>query len=57
MRFKEREQLEWQFFAGKIILKIMMFHEVTTVLNEKESLEMVIWSAPDNVSIIVDQTE
>jgi hypothetical protein len=42
------------FFAGKkYILKTMPFHDVTTVLNERKHLEMVIRSVPDSVSLIL----
>ncbi len=34
-----------------------MFHEVTTVLNERKHLKMVIRSVPDSVSLILGQTE
>ncbi len=39
------------------ILKTMMFHEVTTVLNERKHLKMVIRSVPDAVSLILGRTE
>ncbi len=42
------------FFPEK---NILMFHEVTTVLNERELLKMVIRSVPDYVSIIVDRAK
>jgi hypothetical protein len=35
----------------------MMFFEVTTVLNERKHLEMVIRSVPDSVSLILGRTK
>ncbi len=53
-----RAWLGWPFFYREIfILKIMMFREVTTVLNERKYLEMVIRSDPDAVSLILGQDE
>ncbi len=54
---KESARLGWPFLAGIFILKTMMFHEVTTVLNERKHLKMVIRSAPDAVSLILGGTE
>ncbi len=49
---KERARLGWPLFCRKIfILKTIMFHEVTTVLNERKHLKMVIRSVPDSVSL------
>jgi hypothetical protein len=39
------------------ILKTMMFREVTTVLNERKHLKMVIRSVPDAVSLILGRAE
>jgi hypothetical protein len=48
-----------RFWAGKNILKNMMFRDVTTVLNERKHLKMVIRSVPDSVilCLILDRTE
>jgi hypothetical protein len=55
---KERAQLGWPFFGREMfILKTMMFHAVTTVLNERAHLKMVIRSVPDSVSLSLGQTE
>ncbi len=55
---KERARLGWPFFGREnFILKIMMFREVTTVLNERKHLKMVIRSVPDSVSLILGRTE
>jgi hypothetical protein len=45
------------FLPGKFILKPIMFREVTTVLNERKHLIMVIRSVPDAVSLILGRTE
>jgi hypothetical protein len=39
------------------ILKTMMFHAVTTVLNERAHLKMVIRSVADSVSLSLGRTE
>jgi hypothetical protein len=55
---KERARLGWPFFGlENFILKIMMFRDVTTVLNETKHLEMVIRTVPDSFSLILDRTE
>ncbi len=55
---KERALLGWLFFLPEFfILKTIMFREVTTVLNERKHLEMVIRSVPDSVSLILGRTE
>ncbi len=41
------------FLLEKNILKTMMFCDVTTVLNERKHLEMVIRSVPDTVKLIL----
>jgi hypothetical protein len=35
----------------------MLFREVTTVLNERKHLKIVIRSVPDSVSLILGRTE
>ena len=35
------------------ILKTMMFHEITTVLNGRKHLKMVIRSVPDSLSLFL----
>jgi hypothetical protein len=45
------------FWPGKNILKSMMFRDVTTVLNERTHLKMVVRSVPDPVSLILDRAE
>jgi hypothetical protein len=45
------------FWPGKKILRTMMFREVTTVLNDRKHLKMVIRSVPDAVSLILGRTE
>ena len=55
---KERAWLGWPFFGREIfILKTMLFRDITTVLNERKHLKMVIWSVPDSVSLILGRTE
>ncbi len=58
---KERARLGWPFFVRKIlILKIMMFRDVTTVLNERKHVKMVIRSlrsVPDSLSLILGRAE
>jgi hypothetical protein len=55
---KERARLGWPFLSGIFfILKSMMFHEVTTVLNKRKHLKMVIRSIPDAVSLILGRTQ
>ncbi len=55
---KERARLRWPFFGReKFILKTMMFRDVTTVLNERKHLKMVIRSDSDSVSLILGRTE
>jgi hypothetical protein len=50
---KERAQLGLPFFSLEIfILKIMMFRDLTTVLNERKHLKMIIRSVPHSVSLI-----
>ncbi len=51
---KERARLGWPFFGlESFILKTMLFRDITTVLNERKHLKMVIWSVPDSVSLIL----
>jgi hypothetical protein len=51
---KELARLRWPFFGRNFfILKIVMFHDLTTVLNERKHLKMLIRSVPDSVSLIV----
>jgi hypothetical protein len=45
------------FWPDIFILKNMTFCEVTTVLNERKHLKMVIRSVPDSVSLILGRTE
>ncbi len=45
------------FWPGNFILKTMMFRDVTTVLNERKHLKMVIRSVPDSVSLNLGRTE
>jgi hypothetical protein len=45
------------FFRKKNILKILMFRDVRTVLNERKHLKMVIRLVPDSVSLILGRTE
>ncbi len=45
------------FWQGKNILKTIMLREVTTVLNDRKYLKMVIRSVPDAVSLILGRTE
>jgi hypothetical protein len=55
---KERAWLGWPFFGREIfILKTMMFGEVTTVLNERKHLKMVIRSVPDAIILILGRAE
>ncbi len=55
---KQRAWLGWQFFMPeKNILKTMMFRDVTTVLNERKHLKMVIRSVPDSVILFLGRTE
>jgi hypothetical protein len=50
--------LDGRFLGLEIfILKTMMFREVTTVLNERKHLEMVIRSVPDSVGLFLGRTE
>ncbi len=51
-----RARLGFCFWQGKNILKIMLFRDVRTVLNERKHLEMVVRSFPDYVSLILDRT-
>jgi hypothetical protein len=45
-------------FAGNFfLLKIMMFREATTFLNERKHLKMVIRSVPDAVSLVLGRAE
>ncbi len=41
----------------KFVLKTMIFCDVTTVLNERAQLKMVIRSVPGSVALILGQTE
>jgi hypothetical protein len=51
---KERTRLRWLLFGREIfILKTMMFREITTILNRRSYLKMVIRSVPDAVSQIL----
>ncbi len=51
---KESARLAWLFFGReKFILKTMMFREITTVLNERAYLRMVIRPVPDAVRLIL----
>jgi hypothetical protein len=53
----ERARLEWPVFGReKLILKTMMFRDVTTVLTERKHLKMVIRSVLDSVSLVLDRT-
>ncbi len=55
---KGRARLGWPFFGREIfILKTMMIREVTTVLNDRTHLKMVIRSVPVPVSWILGRTE
>ncbi len=45
------------FWPENFILKTMMFRDLTTVLNERKHLKMVIRSVPDSFSLILDRTE
>jgi hypothetical protein len=55
---KERARLGWPFFGREnIILKNIMFREITTVLNERAYLKMVIRLVPDAVRLILGRTE
>jgi hypothetical protein len=55
---KEHTRLRWPFFGLEIfILKTMMFHAVSTVLNERAHFKMVIRSVPDSVSLSLGRTE
>ncbi len=49
---KSMHRLRWSFFGlQKFILKTMIFRDVTTVLNERKHLQMVIRSVPDSVLV------
>jgi hypothetical protein len=51
-------RLGWPVFGREIFtLKTMMFREITTVLNERKHLKMVIMSVPDAVSLILHSAE
>ncbi len=55
---KERARLGWPFFVReKNILKTMMFRDVTTDLNERKHLKMVIRSVPDSISLFFGRAE
>ncbi len=55
---KERARLGWPFFGLEIFtLKIMKFHDVTTVLNERKHLKMLIRSVPESVSLNLGRAE
>ncbi len=55
---KERARLGWPFFGWEIfILKTVMIREVTTVLNDRTHLKMVIRSVPVPVSLILGLTK
>ena len=55
---KERARLGRSFFGREnFILKTMTFHDVTTVLNERKHLKMVIRSIPDSVTLILGRSE
>ncbi len=57
---KKRARLGLPIFGREnFILKTMMFRGpgVTTVLNERKHLKMVIRSVPDSVSLILGRTE
>ncbi len=45
------------FGREKYILKTMLFRYVTTLLNERKLLKMVIRSVPDSVSLIFGRPE
>ncbi len=55
---KERARLGRSLFGREnLILKTMTFHDVTTILNERKHLKMVIRSIPDSVTLILGRTE
>ncbi len=55
---KEHARLGWPFFGREnFIFKTLMFRGVTTFLNERKHLKMVIRSVPDSVSLILGRTE
>jgi hypothetical protein len=49
--------LDSHFWQGGKYLETMMFRGVTTVLNERNHLEIVIRSVPDSVSLFLDRTD
>ena len=44
------------FYQNFFILKTIMYHDSTTVLNERKHLKIVIRSVPDSISLFLDQT-